>query len=54
MKILRWDKLIIVDNSKSKQILGLQYRNWEPGFVELAYQLIEEGYIKNQLPKAKL
>ena len=54
MKILRWDRLIIVDNTKSKRILGLEYRDWEPGFVELAYQLIEEGYIRNQLPQPKL
>jgi hypothetical protein len=37
MKILRWGKLIIVDNTKSKNILGIEYRDWEPGFVELAY-----------------
>ena len=42
---LRWEKGMSWDNSRSREVLGIEYRDMNKAIVEMAYSLIELGVI---------
>ena len=54
LKLARyWDKDFVFDNLKSKEELGIIYRSWEKAINDMAYQMIERGYLRNRLGNDK-
>lgn len=49
--VLQWDKNIRVDNTKSKETLGVKYINMDETIVEMGYSLIEKGYVPDKRKK---
>jgi nucleoside-diphosphate-sugar epimerase len=46
-----WGKKFYLQNSKSKQILGIQYKSAKDSIIEMAYKMLETGYVKNKLSR---
>ncbi|PIK48969.1 hypothetical protein BSL78_14182 [Apostichopus japonicus] len=49
---LVWGVVTTYDNSKMKNVLGIQPRDCRQGLIDMAYSLIENGYIEKS-PKFK-
>ena len=42
-----WGNIVNVDSTKSREVLGLEYRDTKKSIVEMAHNLIDQGYIED-------
>jgi hypothetical protein len=51
MIIPMWNKPVSINNSRIKNVLGIQFRSKEESIIEMTRALIKYGYIKERVNK---